>query len=203
MIDDKRDIIISEGVSVEVYGVDYAVSTIAIIGRASTSTATLIALESHRRANFLPEVPLPCGSTVYNNVTNERYVIISTFDEVLEGEKAATVCIMYLCNAALTVSSIVEDADEDGNITQVEIIKYGDVPVHIAQVNADLRQMDPGLSPDAEYVIYMTGYDLDILDKFVVKKGSRELPLKVLSCDYFVFDGAVQIQAATETRRQM
>lgn len=202
MIDDKRDIIISEGVSVEVYGIDYAVSTVAIIGRASTSTSTLIALESHRRANFLPEVPLPCGSTVYNNVTKERYVIISTFDEVLENEKAATVCIMYLCNAELTVSSVVEDADENGNITLIEVEKYKNVPVHITQVNAELRQMDPGLSPDAEYVIYMTGYDLDILDKFVVRKGSRELALKVLSCDYFVFDGAVQIQAATETRRQ-
>lgn len=201
MIQDKRDIILSEGVPVEVTDLaGNTVPTIALLGRASRQSNAIITLEAHRRGNFLPEIEVDSGDLVHNTIANENYLVVGQFKELIHSEVAAIVAHMVLCNTKLTVSSIGETVNERGDIVQVDLIKTDGLDVFVQYLNSSVRQQMPGLFLEAEYLIYAPAIDVELLDKVSLTAGARNLPLKVVHLDYITYPGVVLVQACTETR---
>jgi hypothetical protein len=203
VIKTKQSIIRSEGVVVDVTDLNgMSVTTSALIGRSNSgqgNNANL--LESMRKAQFLPTIGVVGGEHVTNTTTGETYLIVGTQDELIQGQKAAIICYMYVCNATVTISGITEVADKNGNIKRAPIDKLKDVSVYVQQITADMRLYDPGLSPDADYRLYIPVVDIDLMDKVTVSMNGRSTPLKVVSADYLQFNGVVVVQAKTETRK--
>ncbi len=203
MIQGKRKIILKEGVPVEVISVlgGEVQTTIALVGRASKQFNNTASLESHRRGHFLPEITVDSGYIIHNLVTDDYYVVVSTYDEVIENQKAATVAHMVRSNGVIDVSGEVEVADENGNIKKLAQIKYADLRVYAQGITFDLMQYQLGFFADSKFILYAPGVDINILDRIVFKVGGRQIPLKVTTTDYISYPGLVLIQVHAETRR--
>lgn len=202
MIDTKRDIILSEGVPVEVTDLaGTVVPTMALLGRASRQSNAIITLEAHRRGIFLPEIEVDSGDHVLNVVTSERYLVIGNLRELINNDVAAIITHMLLCNTKLTVSSIQETVNGRGDIVKTDVIKTDGLDVFVQSLNATMREQTPGLFVDAEYLIYSPAMDVQTLDKVTVTAGARKIPLKVVHLDYITYPGVVLVQACTETRK--
>ncbi len=201
MIEEKQDIILSEGVPVLVTDLSGTViSTKALVGRASKQFDNTVSLEINRRAQFLPNIGVVNGCTIANVVTGEKYLIIATMPEVIAGGVASVICHLYLCNEIINVSGLTKTADDDGNITTVPVAKYTDTAVYIQPLTADLKAYDPGLHPDANFRIFAPLSSVDLLDTVTVSSNSNAPTMKVVSVDFISFEGIVIIQTRTETR---
>jgi uncharacterized Zn-binding protein involved in type VI secretion len=203
MIEIKQALIVSEGVPVTVTAIDGTVTdTNALIGRGSrTANSSAVTLESNRKGQFLPSVTVGGGSIVNVPTSGEDCIIVAAMKEVIQGQLAAIVTHMYVCNARVTVSGVEETADENGNRTKTPVVKASDLQSFIETLTAELRQYDPGLHSDAEYRIYCPSVDITLLDKITVIMNGRSVPLKVVATDYLSYEGVVVIQVCSETRK--
>lgn len=201
MIDEKREIILSEGVPVEVIDPAGTITpTLALVGRSSRQSNAIITLEAHRRGHFLPEINIDSGDHVHNTVTDERYLVIGLLRELIMNEVAASIAHMVLCNTKLTVSSLTETVNDRGDIVTENLVTVNGLDVFVQALNASLKQETPGMFVDAEYLISAPAVDINPLDRVVVESGVRQIPLKVVHLDYITYPGTVLIQACTETR---
>jgi hypothetical protein len=203
MIEEKRQIILSEGVPVELRKADGTTTDVtALIGRANrTANSSTLTLEAHRRAHFLPDVPVQSGDTVLHTLIGERYIVIADMDEVIDGQLAAHVVHMVICNTKVTISGITETVTPRGDIKKVDIVKAANLDAYTQAMSADLLQQNPGLFSDVEYVIYAPGIDITVLDKVSLSVGARQIPLKVTNVDYLSYPGLALIQVCSETRK--
>lgn len=198
---DKRDIILSEGVPVELTDMGgNNVQTIALLGRANKQFNSTVSLESHRRAQFLPDIEVDSGDIVLNTVTNERYIIVAAYNELIQAAVAAVIGHAILCNTKLTVSRMVEVVNARGDIVKTDTVQYEDIDVFTQAMTSEMRQQNPGLYVDAEFIIYAPAIDINSLDKISLLAGTRSTTLKVVDRDYISYPGLVLIQACTETR---
>lgn len=203
MIEEKRQIIETEGVPVEVRKMDGTViQATCLIGRANRSNnSSTLTLEAHRRGQFLPEVPVESGDTVFHTLIGERYIVIANMDEIMGGQLAANITHMAICNTKITVSGITETVSPRGDVKKVDTVKHADLDVYTVAANATLQQQNPGLLHDAEYMIYAPGVDISLLDKVALTVGARAIPLKVTHVDYISYPGMALIQVCSETRK--
>ncbi len=202
MINEKRQVILDEGVSVQVF--DYVgtliANTKALLGRASTQNFEM-RLEHYRRMQFLPDVGVINGHIVKSSITSEYYLVLATMNEVIYGQRVSVSSIVVDCNIELKVEGIQEKADKNGNIAKVPVVKADKLKAHIAPLTADLKQYDPGLHSDAEFRIFAPAFDFNLLDKVTMVAGGKAALLKVVAVDYVRFDGIVSIDVKTETRK--
>lgn len=201
MIDEKRLIILDEGVPVEVTDVlGSTVTTKALIGKATKQFFTEIAFEYHRVGIFVPELNVTNGCRILNTVTGESYLTLANMEEIIRGQKASTVARMVECNTSINVKTLGETADEFGNITNEDIVKYSDLKAYVEKVRDELKQYDAGLQPEAKYYLYAPAVEINILDKIEMNINGKVLPLKVDAVDYISFPGNVIVTVCTETR---
>lgn len=199
----KREIILSEGVPVDVLDYTGAVlfSTNALVGKATKQFFSEISLEYHRTAQFVPELDIRNGLIVNNKVTNEFYLVMAHLKEVVGSEHIATVTRLVECNARVRISSFGETADDDGNITKTEIVKADNLCVYVEKVRADLKQFKPGLYENVEYNIYAPAIsNVSVLDRVVLDMNGVSVPFKIESVDYTTFVGVMILGVCTETR---
>ncbi len=203
VIEVKREIILEEGVPVEIYDAEMNLldETTALIGKATRQFFSEISLESHRQGQFLPELSVVNGLIVKNKVTEEEYIVVANYPEVIEQQKSATITRMIVCNSKLNVSRLVEDADRFGNIKREFKEIYSNLSVYIERIDSIVKQTDPGKVLNVTYKIYAPNIILDIEDQIQIDVGIGMQPLKLMGYDYTTFKGLTIIDAVTETRR--
>jgi hypothetical protein len=142
------------------------------------------------------------GCIVNNSLSGERLLAVAMYPETFKDIMLAMVSHMLVINGSVTLSKDVREADDYGNITTKPNNIVTNAPIYIEEVKHQLKQYDPGLHPDVEYLIYASAFEVVELDKLkVIVGGGRNLNLKVLFCDYATYPGIVVIQACTDTRK--
>lgn len=200
--EEKRQLILDEGVPVEVHDHTGALlyTTKALVGKATRQSMSEISHEAHRKAHFIPELDIRNGLIVTNLVTLDKYITLANMVEAYGNEVVTVISRMTETNAVITVTGLVETADENGDIFKGDVVKVADLPAFVEVITGELRQFQPGLHPNSEYVIYCSAMDFEALDKVVITKGSREIKVKVDYVDYLTYEGAVLLQVCSETR---
>lgn len=203
MIEEKRAIIEEEGLPVTVYDPhnDIEFQTTALLGKATRQFFSEISLESHRQAQFLPELPIKNGLTVVNNITNEKYLIVASYNEIIDSMKCSTVVRMILCNTVMSVFTMTEDADERGNIKKVPMIKYSDVNVYAEALGGDLKEKSPGIQYESKFKVYSPNIKIDYTDSIALMLDGENVLFKLTGKDTLTFKGVAMIDIVSETRR--
>lgn len=203
MIDTKRDIILSEGSEVVVSQVTgVPVTTLMLIGRATKQFNSAVSLEAHRRAQFLPEIDVRPGSIVDHTAFGEKYIVVGTMVEILQGMKACVAAHMFTCNAKIAVSGITETLTAKGDVKKEDTVKFTNLDCHAQASRAAMQQKDPGIFIENEYLIYAPATTpITSLDKLKLTANGMTIPLKVVDTDYFTYPGLVEIQVCSETRK--
>lgn len=200
MVDEKRAIILSEGISVQLldYQGTLQATSKALLGRFTKTNEA--GLEHHRKGVFLPDLDVKNGDLILAVATNEHYLVLATMDEIIEDKVASKIAKLLACNTELKVEGISQIADANGNIRKTPVVKVYGLKCHITSITAQLRQYNPGLHPDAQFRIYCPVFDIDLLDKVTMQVNGKSVPLKVMATDYISFSGVVILDVKSETR---
>jgi len=159
-----------------------------------------LSLEENRRGYFLPETNIDSGWIVFNNITNEYYLTVAVYPEVYNENVLSLVSHMFVCNAIVTISGFNEDWDDYGNKKTVPINKVENARCYLQHITAGLRQYDSGLHPDAQYIIYISKCDVQLLDTIELISEIQNIKMKIIDINNFSFPGISKIQVRTETR---
>jgi hypothetical protein len=198
---DKRKIILKEGTPVILYPPTGApIESKALIGRASKQFMNSLSLEENRRGYFLPDVNLDNGWIVLNNTTGEYYIAIAVYPEIYNTEILSIASHMFVCNAVIDISGFSEVWDDYGNKEVTPVVKVSGSRCYLQHVSAELRQFDPGLHHDAEYIIYTQQCDVNLLDTIKLKNNSPEINMKIVDINNFSFNGITKLQVRTDSR---
>lgn len=124
--DEKRQLILDEGVPVEVHDHIGTLlhTTKALIGKATRQSMSEVSHEAHRKAHFIPELNIRNGLIVTNTVTQDKYLTLANMVEVYGTELVSTISRMVETNSSITVTGYVETADENGDITRGIKLRY-------------------------------------------------------------------------------
>lgn len=203
MYEIKQQIIQSEGIPVTLYNPDATVvDTTALLGRAVKQFNSMISLEAHRRALCLPDTNFQNGTVIISNVTNEKFLTVATFNEVINSTVACIVGYLLTCNSLIDVYGVNRVVASDfGDIVNEKTLKISDMHIFTQTMTSNLKQQDSGIFLDTEFLIYAPYFELEALDRVVLKKDSRTVNLKVIHVDSISYDGVILIQACTETRK--
>lgn len=199
MFSEKRDIILSEGVSLLVEKDGTQFTTTALIGLDSQRSSTGVVYQ--RRGHFLPDSGVTSGCLITNEQANETYLALYAMNEIAQGEPISIMAKLVICNTTLRVSGIEETADKYGNIKRIPVIKVDGLKSYTTPITAELRQYNPGLHPDADYQVYAPFFEFDLLDQITLVGAGGELPVKVMATNYLTFSGVVVLDVSTETRK--
>lgn len=206
MKDYKSTIIRKYGTSVEVqrYLGDMPTRTLetkVLLGRATRTNANLKTSESQKEAIFLPDFDVDAGDFVINKNHNEDYVVVTTHQEYDGNRTLSIVANLLKCSHKLTLKGNSKMADDRGNLKTTFGEKYKDVPCYLEYVSSQLRQYEPGLNPDTEYLIYTTDLNIDLTDQIKISFGKREMTFKVVFVDYTSFPNLAVIEVAKDIRK--
>jgi hypothetical protein len=143
MIDSKSSHIQEEGLSITISRTPTDYTGKAIIGKIG-KTLSDYSVQNKRMINCLLESNLTTGELV--TCGDERFIIVVSRKEVIQGQEAAIIAYGLICNATLTVSRTTTTYDDDGNPT-------GETPLTIIdalacradQINGKMRELDTGL----------------------------------------------------------
>lgn len=176
--------------------------TKSLITKAGYFNSNMIAMEAHRKCDFVIADNVTGGCIVENLVTGEIYLTVALYPASYKDKFLSTVFRALVVNATLTTSRNVEVADDRGRITKEPQVIIENLPVYIMAASQELRQYNPGLHLDAEYIIYMPKSDMSVLDKIIVTgEFGDELILKSVSNpDILTYQGVSILEAKTETR---
>ncbi len=202
MYEIKQQIILSEGIPVTLNNPDSSVvETTALLGRAVKQFNSMISLEAHRRALCLPDTNFQNGTVIVNGVTNETFLTVATFNEVINNTIACIVGYLLTCNSNIDVYGVNRVANEFGDIVNEKSLKISDLHIFTQTMTSNLKQQDSGIFLDTEFLIYAPYFELETLDRVVLKKENRNVDLKVIHVDSISYDGVIVIQACTDTRK--
>lgn len=203
MIETKREIISEEGVPVEIFNksMDLIDETIALIGKATRQFFSEVSLKSHRQGQFFPEINIKNGLIVKNGVTDEDYIIVANYPEVIEQQMCATITRMIVCNSKLTIKRMVETADRFGNIKREFEEVYSNLSVYAEHIESEVTQKDPGKSPKDRYKIFAPDIEIGIEDQIQIEVGGKEVSFKLMGYDLLSFKGLTILEVVSETRR--
>lgn len=203
MIETKREIILEEGVPVEIFDKDMDLlnETIALIGKATRQFFSEISLESHRQGQFFPELDIRNGLIVRNGITNENYIVVANYPEVVEQQMCTTITRMIVCNSKLTVKRMVETADRFGNIKREFEEVYSDLSIYAETLESEVVQKDPGKALEVRYKIFAPGIEIKVEDQIQINVGGKEILFKLMGYDPLSFEGLTLLEVVSETRR--
>lgn len=167
-----------------------------LLGRGSTTRGNPETLENIKSGQFLPNFGIEIGDFVENKQHDEVYVIQSSHKEYDGPKTLSVVTVMRKCNHSFSIRRNVEEADSRGNIKIIPQTLYADTPCSLEHITGDLRQYEPGLSPDAKYRLYTTKIDVESTDQINVSGMS----LKVVDVDYTTYPKLAVIQLSSDIR---
>jgi hypothetical protein len=198
---EKQKIIKSQGSTVTITNLAGQITTTkALIGRASKQFNNLLSLEAHRRAHFLPNLNVDSGFMVSNTVLNEDYLCVAVYPEMYIDKITSIATHMLLCNGLLTVKRDVKTGDDRGRVTTTTEDIVVNKKIYNQKITQELRLFDSGLSPTAEFLMYSSTFDIQLLDRVTVTNGVQVLKLKVDAVDKVTYPGLAIIQLCYETR---
>jgi len=202
MVNEKERIIKKMGTICTILYPDGAEKQSKFFVRKATSQFTnMIAIESQRKGDFLYVDNITGGCIVTNNVSNESYLVVATNSETFRDMVLSTVTSMFICNSFLTVYSLRQTADENGNITKNPEVILDDCKVYSQVVDQTLKQYAPGLHEETEFIIYAPYFKINTLDQLVLTSSFDNYRLKVVASYTVNYPGIVVIEAKTETRK--
>lgn len=203
MVETKREIILEEGVPVSILDreMNLIKDTTALIGKATRQFFSEISLESHRQGQFFPELNIGNGSIIRNNVTEEDYIVVANYPEIIEQQKCTTIVRMIVCNSKLTIKRLVEDADRFGNIKRSFEEVYSGLSIYAEPLESEIVQKDPGKTFEVRYTIYTPYVEVDEEDQIQIEVGNGMKPFKLVGYDYLSFKGLTILEVVSETRR--
>ncbi|NMA86024.1 MAG: hypothetical protein GX968_01725 [Tissierellia bacterium] len=203
MVETKREIILEEGIPVEVFDKDMNLleDTIALVGKATRQFFSEISLESHRQGQFFPELNIGNGLIVRNGVTDEDYIVVANYPEVIDRQMCTTIARMIVCNSKLTIKRMVETADRFGNIKREFKEVYKDLSIYAETLESKVTQKDPGKIMEVSYKIFAPGIEIETEDQIQIVVGGKEIPFKLTGYDPLTFGGLTLIEVVSETRR--
>ncbi len=207
MILEKRQIIESEGVIVDIFNIDNGISgvinwipqltTKALIGKANKSSNTTLSLEVYRKGIFLPDVNIKNGTLVKNTISNEYYIVVASSDEIIDNQIASVNTLMLKCNAVIDVVGKKETADDVGNIYVDDVIKVSDLNIYMYSDRVDLTQYKPGLYPDNQYTLYIPAVPISLTDKVILKTANPPASLKITGIDSLSYENLLVISVSS------
>jgi len=196
---EKRKIILTEGIPIEITDTNNnKTNSIGLIGRASKQFMNSLSLEENRRGYFLPETKLDNGYLVHNKVTGENYLCIAVYPETYKNSVLSIVTHMFVCNCVININSVQDIWDDYGNKTTQLVKKCENELCYIQQVSTELRQTDPGIHKDAQFIIYTKFTDINLLD--TIELVNEKVSVKVIDNITFAFKGIAKVQVKLETR---
>jgi hypothetical protein len=200
MFYDKQSIIESEGVDVNIYGItSLLTSSKALIGRSNRTGNVMLPLEAYRKGMFLPQSNIKNGNIVKNLVTNETYIVVSSFNEIIDNRLCAINTMMIKCNVAIDIIGDGEEtADDVGNIYKTKITKASDLSAYLEIDNLSLTQYKAGLYPNNRYSLYIPSLDISLLDQIIVKSLHDNLVLKIVSIDNLSYEDLVVLTVTSD-----
>lgn len=173
------------------------IETKVLLGRGSTTRGNPETLENIKSGQFLPDFGIEIGDFVENKPHGEVYVVQSSHKEYDGSKTISVVTVMRKCNHSFYIRRNVEEADSRGNIKIIPQTLYADTPCSLEHITGDLRQYEPGLSPDAKYRLYTTNIDdVESTDQINVSGMS----LKVVDVDYTTYPKLAVIQLSSDIR---
>jgi hypothetical protein len=198
----KSRLILHEGSPVRVTSArsGEVTETTALVGRATKQFDNTISLETNRRGHFLPQIQIENGDSVVHLVTGDNYLVIATMSEVMKATVVANIGHLYICNCSVSVLGVQESADNNGNRINMPVQKVEGQRAYIQTLNAQLKQYDVGLHPDAEYKLFLPRAPIDLMDRVMVTEDEVTIDMKVVATDFLSYKGLVVVQVKTETR---
>lgn len=184
-----------------VSGVFNEYSTKALLGRGSRTNSMMRLLQTLKEGIFLPDDDIDSGYFVESLVNNETFIVGGTHAEIERNEVVSIVANLLLCNSLMTIKGQKKVADTRGNLKTEFVTICTDLPCHIQEVSNELRQYEPGLLPETEYMVYSTALDVAETDQLVLAVRGRSESFKVLSKDYVTFPNLVIIQVCRDIRK--
>jgi hypothetical protein len=200
----KARIIKRQGNNVQVtrYVADLPVvtSTIALIGRMNKTVSNMKQLESYKEGIFLPDSGVDSGDFVYNTAQNENYVVSAVYHEPFRNTTISLVTTMLKCNHSLIVRNMEKVADSRGNLKNDLVTKYEGIPCFAEQVTNELRQLDSGIFPETDYMIYTSALSIKETDQVSLKVRGAEDKFKVIALDYVTYPMMLVMQVCRDIR---
>lgn len=177
------------------------VDTTAVIGRATTQFDRILALESHRKGHFLPDVELKPGFMVRNNYAQEDYLIVATYPEIYRETVLCNVTQMVQLNCFIWVKREIKTVDVNG-VAKKEITSIvNSRRCHLQSKIEDLKSYDVGINPNCTFVIYCSYFSASELDVVTIEYNGKILPVKVVSYDILSYSGIILLYLKSETRK--
>lgn len=203
MVNEKERIIKKLGINAEVRYPDGSTKEVkCLIGRASTIFNSMLSLEAHRKGDFLIADNVGGGCIVTNSLTGETYLVVATYTATFKDIILSRLAHMLLCNAKITVKRDERIADDNGNVKTLPVDVVSDLDIYVKVVDQQMRQYEPGLHVDAEYIIFSPAINVEPLDKILLTGyDSKPIPLKIVSYDNLTYPGISCIQVKAETRK--
>lgn len=203
MVNEKARIIKKLGISTTVKYPDGTTADVkCLVGRASTIFNSMLSLEAHRKGDFLIEDNVVGGCLITNTLSGETYLSVATYPATFQNMLLSRLSHMLVCNAKVSVQRYARQADDNGNVTTIPVDIVSGLDVYIQVVDQQMRQYDPGIHIDSEYVIYCPSVDLQSLDKVtLVGYDGKSITLKAVTVDNLTYPGISYIQVMTETRK--
>jgi len=203
MVEDKRDIIIEEGVPVKVKDSlnNVLYDSSALISRATKQFYAEVSLESHRMGQFLPEVRVGNGMIIENMVSDEVCIVVANYPEIINKQLCANIARMIVCNSTLVIKEFKEEADKYGNIKKTPIDKYPPLPVYAFMLDSTLESKSPGLFHEVIYKIYCPYIDVTVEDTVFLEEVNGFTNYRVIGINNLTFKGMTVLEVVTETRR--
>lgn len=175
--------------------------TIALLGRMEKSPTNMKRLESFKQGVFLPGDGIESGDFIYNIPQNEHFVVSANHIETHRNQHLSTVADLLKCNHLIGVISMQEVADNRGNVKYLPVTTYEAIPCYIEKVTSDLRQIQAGIHPDTEFLVYTSSIDVDEEDQIQFFDHSTKKPYKVIATDYVTYPMMVVIEIRSDVRK--
>lgn len=200
MFYDKQSIIESEGVNVNIYDItSLLTSSKALIGRSNRTGNVMLPLEAYRKGIFLPQSNIKNGNIVRNLVTDEAYIVVSSFNEIIDNHLCAINTMMIKCNVVIDIVGDGEEtADDVGNIYKTKITKASDLNAYLEINNLNLTQYKEGLYPNNKYNLYIPSLNISLLDQIVVKSLQNNLILKIVGIDNLSYENLIVLTVTSD-----
>lgn len=203
MIETKRAIILEEGTFVSVHNhlnpmEDY--ETTALVGKSTKQFFSEVSLESHRQLQFIPEDIVENGYTVKNLITEDTYIIVAKYPEIIYNQKCATVTRAIVCNSKLHLSRLVETADKYGNIIKKFDYVYSGLDIYAEAIDSKVIAAKPGEFNEVRYTVFAPDIEVEITDRIEIEVRGKKVPFKLTGKDYTTFEGLTLLDLVSETR---
>lgn len=178
------------------------IPTKAIIGTSVRKTSIRLGdIENFLRGNFVPNDFISNGEVIMHGVTGIRYMILGVYKETVGDEYLCDVCNLLKVNSSYTLTKLIEDADDYGNITTKEVNVIEDAPSYVEPIYDDMRESDIGIVENATYRLYTSiGSAVQLYDQIKLETDGYVRDMRVEAINFIALQGVYMLQLSSDIR---